>query len=374
MPALPGSWVQASGGWGGPEGILGVSGARAPRRAHFFVQSSRIPAKLRWPQLTVTSSAPLTTCSTRTGSQQPARGSMLPRPGRPARPPPGQPARDAAGRLTSQSPARPATARGPGRGGRAGHPPAPLPGTPRPQARGDRAASGARREDAPRSSRDGAEFAPGLRHAGRGRPRGGPGSRARGPPRSRLRGPSPTRAPPLLAPRPCPGTPVAAPRTSASRSGAQRPLGYCGEEVWAERAGSRPGPAEETRGARGSGGRAAVAQSLPRRARGPWRRPRAGRPPPELRAGVRRALSCPARSGWPAAGLGAGWDPVRKSHREPDSRVAGKVGSVRRPRGRRGGSATRPVHNGKEPSPSASGAPRRPQPAGRGTVGGGGAA
>lgn len=63
----------------------GVSQACAP--AHFFVQSSRIPAKLRSPQLTVTSSAPLTTCSTSTGSRQPARGSMLPRPGpRPPRP------------------------------------------------------------------------------------------------------------------------------------------------------------------------------------------------------------------------------------------------------------------------------------------------
>lgn len=102
----------------GPARGAGGAPGRRPRPAHFFVQSSRIPAKLRPPQLTVTSSAPLTTCSTRAGSRQPARGSMLraPRP-RPPRPPPGQPARDAA-RLTSQSSARGGRRGGPGARGR----------------------------------------------------------------------------------------------------------------------------------------------------------------------------------------------------------------------------------------------------------------
>lgn len=81
-----------------PGGFRGVPGPR-PCPAHFFVQSSRIPAKLRSPQLTVTTSAPLTTCSTRTGNRQPARGSML------SPPPEAAPARHRRRRRRRVSPA-----------------------------------------------------------------------------------------------------------------------------------------------------------------------------------------------------------------------------------------------------------------------------
>ena len=280
-------WASARAGGGGvPRGFRGRPGARAPAPAHFFVQSSRIPAKLRSPQLTVTSSAPLTTCSTRTGSRQPARGSML---RVPARPPPraGSAPRvtPPAGRLTSQSSARGGLrerAGGAGRGARGTRAHRRAPG---------RAASTLGVEThcgAPPNGQDGAGPRSTPGDAGRERPRRGPESRrlenCPGPgsrdPSSPAGGPPGAPAPPgsrvsspLLAPAP-PSLPVS-PGSPPPGLAPGWPPGHCGEEVPAARAGSPAGPGRGDAGRRGdTGGPAAAAQSRPRRLGGHLTTPR----------------------------------------------------------------------------------------------------